>query len=129
MKRELLKKEKLSIFKTVFVPILTYGHKCWVTTKRVRLPVQTSEMRFYKESKELHCLTRCEALRFENLLTPSRCFSKLKDVSLVGLAMYAVCLKKCSPNKLYLPKQMGEDQLDDLELNGPITLRILDGIA
>ena len=29
----------------------------------------------------------------------------------------------------YLPKQMGENQLDDLELNGPITLRILDGIA
>ena len=24
---------------------------------------------------------------------------------------------------------MGEDQLDDLELNGPITLRILDGIV
>ena len=24
---------------------------------------------------------------------------------------------------------MGEDQLDDLELDGPITLRILDGIA
>ena len=32
-------------------------------------------------------------------------------------------------NKLYLPKQMGEDQLDDLEPDGPITLRILDGIV
>ena len=29
----------------------------------------------------------------------------------------------------YLPKQMGEDQLDDPGLDGPITLRILDGIA
>ena len=28
-----------------------------------------------------------------------------------------------------MPKQMGEDQSDDLELEGPITLRILDGIA
>ena len=36
---------------------------------------------------------------------------------------------KDSPNKLYMPKQMVEDQLDDLELDGPITLRILDGIA
>ena len=26
-------------------------------------------------------------------------------------------------------KQMGEDQLDDLELDGPITLRILNGTA
>ena len=30
--------------------------------------------------------------------------------------------------KLYLLKQMGEDQLDDLELDGLITLRILDGL-
>ena len=30
---------------------------------------------------------------------------------------------------LYLPKQMGKHQLEDLELDGPITLRILDGIA
>ena len=28
-----------------------------------------------------------------------------------------------------MPKQMGEDQSDDLELDEPITLRILDGIA
>ena len=28
-----------------------------------------------------------------------------------------------------MPKQTGEDQLDDLELDGPVTLRILDGIA
>ena len=28
-----------------------------------------------------------------------------------------------------MPKQMRDDQLDDLELNGSITLRILDGIA
>ena len=36
---------------------------------------------FYKESKELHCLTRCVALKFENLLTSSRYFSELKDLS------------------------------------------------
>ena len=33
------------------------------------------------------------------------------------------------PRKLNLPKQMGEDQLDVLELDGPIKSRILDGIA
>ena len=43
--------------------------------------------------------------------------------------MQAECLRKDYPNKLYLQKQMGEDQLDDVELDGPITLRILDGIA
>ena len=32
MKRELLKKTKLSILKTVFVAILTYGHESWAMT-------------------------------------------------------------------------------------------------
>ena len=62
-------------------------------------------------------------------LNIERYFSELKDLSLDGLAMLAECLRKDSRNKLYLPKQMGEDQLDDLELDGPITLRILDGTA
>ena len=44
-------------------------------------------------------------------------------------APLAECLRKDFPNKLYVPKQMREDQLDDLELEGPITLRILDGTA
>ena len=35
MKRELWKKAKLSIFKAVFVPILTYGHESWVMTERM----------------------------------------------------------------------------------------------
>ena len=36
LKRELCTKAKLSVFRSVFVPILTYGHECWVMTKRVR---------------------------------------------------------------------------------------------
>ena len=33
------------------------------------------------------------------------------------------------PKQALLAKQMGEDQLDNLELDGPITLRILDETA
>ena len=98
-------------------------------TKRVRSQVQASEIGFYKKSKELHCLTRCVSLRFENLLALSGYFSELKDLSLDGLAMQAECLRQDSPNKLCLPKQMGENQLDDLVLDGLIILRILNGIA
>ena len=39
---------KLSIFKTVFVPILTYGHESLVMIERVRSQVQSSEMRFIR---------------------------------------------------------------------------------
>ena len=48
MKRKLSKKAKLSIFKAVFVPILTYGHESWVMTERMRSQVQASEMRFLR---------------------------------------------------------------------------------
>ena len=42
MKRELSKKAKLTNFKAIFVPILTYGHEFWVMTKRERSQVQAS---------------------------------------------------------------------------------------
>ena len=48
MKRELSKKAQLSIFKTVFVPILNYCHESWVMTERVRSQVQVSELRFLR---------------------------------------------------------------------------------
>ena len=49
IKRELSKKAKLSIFKTVFVPILTNGHGSWVMTERMRPQVQAFEMRFLRK--------------------------------------------------------------------------------
>ena len=49
MKRESSKKAQLSIFKTVFFPILTYGHESWVMPEGVRLQVQVSEMRFLQK--------------------------------------------------------------------------------
>ena len=48
MERELSKKAKLSIFKAVFVPILTYGHESWAMTKIMQSQVQVSEMRFLR---------------------------------------------------------------------------------
>ena len=56
MKRELSKKAKLLIFKTVFVPIVTYGHEFWVKTERV--PITSASVQnevFTKNLKELHC--------------------------------------------------------------------------
>ena len=48
MRRELSKKAKLSIFKAIFVPILTYGHEYWVMIERMRSQMQASEMRFLR---------------------------------------------------------------------------------
>ena len=65
MKRELSKKAKLSIFKAVFVPILTNGHESWVMTKRVRSQVQASETRFLRkiEGVTLFTKVRCSEIR------------------------------------------------------------------
>jgi len=49
MKRELSKKAKLPVFKTVFAYILTYGYESWIMTeKRIRSQMQASEMRFLR---------------------------------------------------------------------------------
>jgi len=46
LKQELSRKENLSVFKTVFVLILTYGHESWILTGRIRSQVQAYEVRF-----------------------------------------------------------------------------------
>ncbi len=46
IKRELAQKPKLSIYRSVFVPSLTYGHEEWVMTKRMRSRIQAAEMHF-----------------------------------------------------------------------------------
>jgi len=53
MKRELSKKAKLSVFKRVFVFILTYGHESWVMAERIRSQVQASEMRYLRRIEEI----------------------------------------------------------------------------
>ena len=60
MKREFSKKAKLAIFKTVFVPILTYGHESWVMTNKEQKQVQASAMRFLRKIKGV---TLCNKVR------------------------------------------------------------------
>ncbi|TWW77601.1 hypothetical protein D4764_12G0009910 [Takifugu flavidus] len=46
VKRELSRKAKLSIYRSIFVPTLTYGHELWVMTERTRSRVQAAKMSF-----------------------------------------------------------------------------------
>ena len=69
-KRELSKAAKLSICKSVFVPILTYGHEPWVKIKSVMSEVQVAKMFFLRR---VHCVTlrnrvcSCEICKALNL--------------------------------------------------------------
>ncbi|KAK3564905.1 hypothetical protein QTP86_030846, partial [Hemibagrus guttatus] len=48
VKKELSWKAKLSIYQSIYVPTLTYGHELWVMTKRVRSRIQAAKMSFLR---------------------------------------------------------------------------------
>uniref|UniRef100_A0A3B3HQU3 Reverse transcriptase domain-containing protein n=1 Tax=Oryzias latipes TaxID=8090 RepID=A0A3B3HQU3_ORYLA len=48
VKRELSRKAKLSIYRSIYVPVLTYGHELWVMTERTRSRIQAAEMSFLR---------------------------------------------------------------------------------
>jgi len=47
-KRELSNTVKLSVFKSIFVPILSYDHESWVMTERILTQVQTPKLGFLR---------------------------------------------------------------------------------
>ncbi|TWW74403.1 hypothetical protein D4764_14G0004060 [Takifugu flavidus] len=67
VKRELSQKGKLSIYRSIFVPTLTYGHELWVMTKRTRSRVQAAEMSFLRRvaGLSLRDRVRSSAIREE----------------------------------------------------------------
>ncbi len=46
VKNELSRKAKISIYRSIYVPTLTYGHELWVMTERTRFRIQAAEMSF-----------------------------------------------------------------------------------
>ncbi|TWW67270.1 hypothetical protein D4764_02G0003110 [Takifugu flavidus] len=67
VKRELSQKAKLSIYRSIFVPTLTYGHELWVMTERTRSRVQVAEMSFLRRvaGLSLRDRVRSSAIREE----------------------------------------------------------------
>ncbi len=47
VKKELSRKAKLSIYRSIYVPTLTYGHELWVMTERTRSRIQAAKMSFF----------------------------------------------------------------------------------
>ena len=48
VKKELSWKAKLSIYWSIYVPTLTYGHELWVVTERMRSRIQVAQMSFFR---------------------------------------------------------------------------------
>ena len=56
LKRELCTEAKLSMFRSVYVPVVTYGHESWVINEKVRSRVQAAEMGFLRRISGLTLL-------------------------------------------------------------------------
>ena len=109
--------------------ILTYGHESWVMTKRVRSQVQASEMRFLRKIKGVTLFNKVCSSEIQKSLNIKPLLLRIERFQLRWLGHVSRMLQERLPKQVYLPKRMREDRLVDLELDGPITLRILDGTA
>ena len=64
---------KLFVFRSAFVPVLTYGHECWVMAERVSSRVQMAKMGFLRIVRGLSLLDKIsidirQSLNIEPLL-------------------------------------------------------------
>ena len=124
-----VEKERSPFFQTASAPIFTYRHESWVVIERVRPQEQACEMRFLRKIKRLTLFNKVRSFEFQKSLNIEPLLlrierSQFKRFGHVSRMPHEQPLKQAS-----LPKQMGYDPLDDLDLDEPITLRILNGIA
>ena len=69
LKRELSRKAKLSVFKSIFPHHHLWSSIWGLVTEKVRSQMHGSEMRFCEKSKVLRCLTNIATLQIVNLST------------------------------------------------------------
>ncbi|TWW73546.1 hypothetical protein D4764_15G0009400 [Takifugu flavidus] len=58
MRKELSRKAELSIYRSIYVPILTYGHQRWVMTERMRSRLQAAKMSLHRKVARLNLRDR-----------------------------------------------------------------------
>ena len=107
MRRELSKKAKLSIFKTVFVPILTYGHESWVVTERVRSQVQASELRFLRRIEGVTLFYKMCSSEIQKSLNIESLFLRIERSQLRWLGHVSRMPQERLPKQALLAKANG----------------------
>ena len=128
MKRELSKKAKLSIFKAVFVPILTYGHESWVMTERMRSQLQASEMSFLRKiegvtlfnkvrSSEIRKSVNDEPLLLRIERSQLRWFGHVSRMPQERLPKQALLAKANGRRPVGRPRTSWTDYIEDLGWN------------
>ena len=82
LKQELYTKAKLSVFRSVFVLILTYVHECWVMTERVRFRVQAVKMGFLRNVRGLFLLDKVKSTETRHSLNIKPLLFRIEQLQL-----------------------------------------------
>ena len=125
LKRELCTKAKLSIFRSVYVPILTYGHECWIINEKVRSRVQAAEMGFLRRISGLTLLDKVksadirESLNIEALLlrlerSQLRWYGHVTRISQERTAKKLLCSTPIGRRPRGRPRTRWQDYVEDL---------------
>ena len=107
MKIELSKKAKLSIFRTVFVPILTYGHESWVMTERVQSQAQASEMRFLRRIEGVTLFNKVRSSEIRKSLNNEPLLLQIERSQLRWFGYVSRMLQERLPKQALLTKANG----------------------
>ena len=75
LKQKLCIRAKPSIFRSVYVPILTYGHECWITNEKVGSRVQAAEMEFLRRISGLTLFDKVKSADIRESLNIESLFS------------------------------------------------------
>ncbi|KAK3545441.1 hypothetical protein QTP70_007640 [Hemibagrus guttatus] len=83
VKKELSWKAKLSIYQSIYVPSLTYGHELSVITERIRSQIQAAEISFLRrvEGRSLRDRYKRHLSTTSNSQTPNSTMAKTKELS------------------------------------------------
>ena len=129
MKQELSKKAKLLIFKTVFVPILTYGHESWVVTERVRSQVQASEMRFLRRIEGVTLFNKVRSSEIRKSLNIEPLLLQIERFQLKWFGHVRRMPQERLPKQALLAKANGRKPVGRPRTRRIDYIGILDGIA
>ena len=111
------------------IAIPAYGPESWIITERVRSQVQASEMRFLRRIEGVTVFNKMRRSQIRKSLNIEPLLLRIERSQLRWFGHISRMPQENLPNKLYLPKQMGENHVDNIELDRPISLKILHGIS
>ena len=125
LKRKLCTKAKLCIFRSVYVPILIYGHECRILNEKVRSRVQATEMGFLRRNSGLTLLDKVksadirESLNIELMLLrlerpQLRWYGHVTRMSLKRTAKKLLCSTPIGRRPRGRPRTRWRDYIKDL---------------